>query len=126
MGLAKVPEKTTMVAFEIIGLPGPTASTSTFKVPLEFVAKAAAPEADMSSEPLRIASTGYDVNRPNVASGPRALPGPAQATPAYAGTPTTVGGNTSMNSTTASLKRRDWTTGRSNLPLARPWLPPKE
>ncbi len=125
MGLAKAPEKATTVAVEIIGLSGTTSSTATFKIPLEFVAKAAAPEADMSSEPLRIASTGYDVNRPNVVSGPRALPEPAQATPAYAGTPMTVGGNTSMNATTASLMRRDWTTGRSNLPLARPWLVPR-
>ena len=42
IGLADAPKKTTTVVFEIIGLSGTTASTAAFKIPLEFVAKAAA------------------------------------------------------------------------------------
>jgi hypothetical protein len=126
IGLAKVPEKATTVAFEIIGLSGPTASTAAFKIPLEFVAKAATPDSSISPEPRPIASPGDDGNRPNVVSGSRTLPEQAQATPAYAGTPSTSAGNTPMKVTTAGLIHRDWTTGRSNLPLARPWLLPKD
>jgi hypothetical protein len=125
IGLAKVPEKATIVAFEIIGLYGPTASTATFRIPLEFVAKAAAPDAEISAEPRPIVSPGNDGSLANVVSGPSPPPGPAQAAPTYLGTPINTGGNTSMNLTTTGLMRGDWTTGRSNLPLSRPWLPPK-
>jgi len=143
IGLADAPEKTTTVVLEIIGLSGTTASTATFRVPLEFVAKAAATDTDtnISSEPRKIARLGYEGNRPDVVSEPRTLPQPAdrpdvvseprtlpqpaEATPTYLGTPMNTGGNTSMNATTAGLMRRDWTTGRDNLPLAKPWLPTK-
>jgi len=120
IGLAKVPEKATIVAFEIIGLYGPTASTATFRIPLEFVAKAAAPDAEISAEPRPIASPGNDGSLANVVSGPSPPPGPAQAAPTYLGTPINTGGNTSMNLTTTGLMRGDWTTGRSNLPLSDP------
>ena len=141
IGLAKVPEKATTVAFEVIGLSGPTASTATFRVPLEFVAKAADTDTDtnISSEPRKIARLRYEGNRPDVVSEPRTLPQPAdrpdvvseprtlpqpaEATPAYVGTRMDSGSNTSKNATTAGLMRRDWTTGRDNLPLAKPWLP---
>ena len=143
IGLAKVPEKATTVAFEVIGLSGTTASTATFRVPLEFVAKAADTNTDtnISSEPRKIARLGYEGNRPDVVSEPRTLPQPAdrpdvvseprtlpqpaEATPAYVGTRMDSGSNTSKNATTAGLMRRDWTTGRDNLPLSKPWLPPK-
>ncbi|MBV8313143.1 MAG: hypothetical protein JO344_22380 [Planctomycetaceae bacterium] len=139
IGLAKVPEKATTVAFEVIGLSGPTASTATFRVPLEFVAKAADTDTNISSEPRKIARLGYEGNRPDVVSEPRTLPQPAdrpdvvfeprtlpqpaEDTPAYVGTRMDSGSNTSKNATTEGLMRRDWTTGRDNLPLARPWLP---
>ena len=139
IGLAKVPEKATTVAFEVIGLSGPTASTATFSVPLEFVTKAA--DTNISSEPRKIPSVGYEGNRPDVVSEPRTLPQPddrpdvvseprtlpqpAEATPAYVGTRMDSGSNTSENATTTGVMRRDWTTGRDNLPLAKPWLPPK-
>src|SRR5271157_62756 len=122
IGLAKVPEKATTVAFEVIGLSGPTASTATFRVPLEFVAKAADTN-NISSDPRKIARLGYEGNRPDVVSEPRTLPQPAEATPAYVGTRMDSGSNTSKNATTAGPMRRDWTTGRDNLPLAKPWLP---
>ena len=141
IGLADAPEKTTTVVFEIIGLSGPTASTATFKVPLEFVAKAAATDTNISSEPRKIARLGYEGNRPDVVSEPRTLPQPAdrpevvseprtlpqpaEATPAYVGTRMDSGSNTSKNATAAGLMYRDWTTGRDNLPLAKPWLPMK-
>ena len=91
-------------AFEVIGLSGTTASTATFRVPLEFVAKAAATNTDtnISSEPRKIARLGYEGNRPDVVSEPRTLPQPAdrpdvvseprtlpqpaEATPTYVGT----------------------------------------
>jgi len=123
IGLADAPEKATMVAFEIMGLPGSTTSTAAFMIPLEFVAKTAA--TNTSSESRQVASPGSDGNRPDVVSGPRTLPRPAEATPAYAVTRTTPGSSTSQNATTARLRQRDWPTGRDNLPLARPWLPPK-
>ena len=111
IGLADAPEKATTVVFEIIGLSGTTASTATFRVPLEFVAKAAATDTNISSEPRKIARLGYDGNRPDVASEPRTLPQPAdrpdvvseprtlpqpaEATPAYVGTPMNSGSSTS-------------------------------
>ena len=125
IGLAGAPEKATMVAFEIMGLPGSTTSTAAFIIPLEFVAKAAATNTNTSSESRQVASPGSDGNRPDVVSGPRTLPRPAEATPAYAVTRTTPGSITSQNATTARLRQRDWTTGHDNLPLARPWLPSK-
>ncbi len=141
IGLADAPKKTTTVVLEIIGLSGTTASAATFTVPLEFVAKAAATDTNISSEPRKIARVGYEGNRPEVVSEPRTLPQPAdrpevvseprtlpqpaEATPAYVGTRMDSGGNTSQNATAAGLMRRDWTTGRDNLPLAKPWLPMK-
>ena len=80
IGLADVPEKATIVAFEIMGLPGSTTtSTAAFMIPLEFVAKTAATGTNTSSEPRQIASPGSDGNRPDVVSGPRTLPRPAEA-----------------------------------------------
>jgi hypothetical protein len=126
IGLADALEKATMVDFEIMGLPGSTTtSTVAFMVPLEFVAKPAATGTNTSSESRQIASPGSNGNRPDVVSAPRTLPRPAEATPAYAVTRPTPGSSTSQNATTARLRQRDWTTGRDNLPLARPWLPPK-
>ena len=96
-------------------------------------------DTNISSEPRKIARLGYEGNRPDVVSEPRTLPQPAdrpdvvseprtlpqpaEATPAYVGTRMDSGSNTSKNATTAGLMRRDWTTGRDNLPLAKPWLP---
>jgi hypothetical protein len=133
IGLADAPEKTTTVGFEIIGLSGTTASTAAFKIPLEFVAKAAATNTptptptptNTFSESRQIASLGPDGNRPDVVSGPRTLTQPAAATPAYAATRITSGSGTSKNATSAGLGQYDWTTGRNNLPLSKPWLPPK-
>jgi len=140
IGLADAPEKTTTVVFKIIGLSGTTPSIAAFKIPLEFVAKAAPTPTNTSSEPRQIARVGYEGNRPDVVSEPRTLPQPAdrpdvvseprtlpepaEATPAYVGTRMDSGSNTSKNATTTGLMRRDWTTGRDNLPLAKPWLPP--
>jgi len=75
--------------------------------PLEFVAKAAAPDAEISAEPRPIASPGNDGSLANVVSGPSPPPGPAQAAPTYLGTPINTGGNTSMNLTTTGLTRGD-------------------
>ena len=131
IGLADAPKKTTTVVFEIIGLSGTTASAATFRVPLEFVAQAAPTPTptptptNTSSESRQIASLGPDGNRPDVVSGPRTLPQPAEATPTYVGTRMDSGSNTSKDATTTGLMRRDWTTGRDNLPLAKPWLPSK-
>jgi len=130
--LADAPEKTTTVVLEIIGLSGTTASTAGFEIPLEFVAKAAATSTptntptptnnNTSSEPRQIASLGPDGDRPDIVSGPTTLPQPAAATPASAGTRITSGSGTSKNATSAGLMQRDWTTGRNNLPLSKPWL----
>jgi hypothetical protein len=49
--LADAPEKTTTVVLDIIGLSGTTASTAAFKIPLEFVAKAAATSTPTNTPP---------------------------------------------------------------------------
>ncbi len=136
--LADAPQKTTTVVFEIGGLPGATASAAAFKIPLEFVAKAAATPTNTSSESRPIARLGYEGNRSDVVSGPGTSSQPAEAMPAYTGTlitsstsSTTSTSSTSSSGTSKSVKtsgigQRDWTTGRNNLPLSRPWLPSKD
>ncbi len=102
-GLADATEKSTLVAFEIIGLPRAAASTAAFKIPLESVARSVATAAasSTSSDSRQLAINAFVEARP----------------PAL--------GNTSRNVSTTVLKQSDWTTGRTNLPLARPWLPIK-
>ncbi len=123
--LAAAPEKTTTVVLEIAGLSRTTASTAAFKIPLEFVAKAAATPTNTFAESRQIARLGYEGNSTDVVSGPTALPQPAEPIPASAETRITSGSGTSRIATTAGVGQRDWTTGRDNMPLSKPWLPSK-
>jgi len=129
IGLASAPQKGASVAFEITGLPGQAGSTAMFKVPLEFIAPAAAqpaaPGVSTVAEPRYIHGPGYYGYGYYAYPGPETVPQPVQTTPSYLSTPWTYGDSGSMSGYTVGPGHRDWTAGR-DLPLAKPWLRPMD
>ncbi len=122
IGLGNVPATGVKVVFEISGLPDSTESTVTFTVPLEFAPTSPGRPAPLPTPaptvPRYTYAPGYygygyyQYTSPGTAAPAASSPAPAYAAPMYGG------------STGVSSSSRDWTTGRSNLPLSKPWLRP--
>ncbi len=127
VGLASAPRKGVEVDFEIVGLESKTSSTAEFKVPLEFVSTKAARPAAL---PLARSPEQTPVRRVVTASSGFAEAAPATVTqPAitpfsYGGAPAGAFAGESSEGP-IGYRYRDWTTGRGNLPLAKPWLQPR-
>jgi hypothetical protein len=128
--LAGAPRKGVTVHFEIVGLESKNSSTAEFKVPLRFVA--------MPTERLAVADRGLPsrsaVTRASaLAASPTSNTLGSIATSATSVTPLIYVLPTMLpveygtsDYRTFGMQYRDWTTGRVNLPLSRPWLYPKD
>ena len=122
IGLGNAPAAGVKVVLEISGLPDPAESKVTFAVPLEFVPASLGQPAPLPTPaptvPRYTYAPGYygygyyQYTSPSAAAPAASSPGPAYAAPMY-------GGSSGVTSSS-----RDWTTGRSNLPLSKPWLRP--
>lgn len=116
IGLKKVPASGVKVTIEVSGLPDPAESTATFTVPFEFYTAASIAEGAASTAPRYVYRPGYEGHGYYPSTGGATAPAPSNV---YA-SPTSYG--TSSGSYDSS--HRDWTTGRDNLPLSKPWLRP--
>ena len=128
--LSKAPQNGASVVFEITGLTGHAGSTVTFKVPLEFAATTApqptAPQGEIAAGPRYTYGPGYYGYGYYANPGPETVPQPAQKTPTYFGSSSGSTGYGSMSGHSVGFRHRDWSTGRDNLPLAKPWLRPMD
>lgn len=129
IGLATAPRNGATVVFEIVGLQSKTSSTAEFKVPLEFVAttpaRPAAVSVVRSLEPAPVENLTVQARPVLATAAPVTVPQPAvtpliYAPGAYYGV--FAGPNTSENFIET---HRNWTTGRINYPLSKPWLQPR-
>jgi hypothetical protein len=119
--LATVPPTGARAEFEVTGLPGGADNPATFAVPIVFVnapasgasAQPAGHQGTAAAQPAYVfgpgaAGFGYYSN-----TGPQvALTAPARTAPR-------------ATSSTGSGSFRDWSTGRNNMRLAKPWLSPR-
>jgi hypothetical protein len=130
IGLASAPRNGATVVFEIVGLQSKTSSTAEFKVPLEFVATTPARPAgsfvSRSLERIPTESLAVPASPSLVETGPATVAQPAILPLTYPlGTPGGVVTGADIGGSFIDL-HRDWTTGRINLPLSKPWLQPRE
>jgi hypothetical protein len=127
--LGTVPPTGAKVVFEIAGFSDSAETTTTFTVPLEFVATQAQSAAAQPSGPRgAVAPSPHYVYGPGYYGyGYYNFLGP-QTAPARATSPTSVAVSTptrrSSSSRSSSTTYRDWSTGRNSMRLAKPWLRP--
>jgi len=126
VGLESAPRNGVVVDFEVIGLESKTSSTAEFKVPLRFLSASATRPATRPVarlvEPVP-AETRVAGAQPGYVAAPATVPQPAYVPYAYAPgsyVGAVAGGTYSGGNFIES--HRDWTTGRINYPLAKPWL----
>ena len=129
IGLASVPRQGATVQFEILGLESPNASTADFRIPLRFVADPQGRREEAvrlrldETATIAESSPRVVVARTTFASSP--TPRPAVA-PLIFVLPTIVPVTETIEDFSSfGTRNRDWSTGRTNLPLSRPWLYPR-
>jgi len=127
VGLAGAPRNGVVVDFDVMGLDSKTSSTAEFRVPLDFVAATATRPAARTvarsvtptpaDNPLVRVQPGYGAAAPATVAQPALVPftyAPGSYVGAIAGG-ATYGGNFIES-------HRDWSTGRINYPLSKPWM----
>jgi hypothetical protein len=132
VGLGHAPPSGARVAFEITGLPDPAAPEARFSVPLEFAPRATArsttappPVSGAAPGPRYVYAPGYYGYGYYAYPGPETVPEPAVGSPTYYGVPSRSSGRGPMSGHTVGPMHRDWATGR-DLPLAKPWMNPRD
>jgi hypothetical protein len=126
VGLERAPRKGVEAVFEIVGLQGEASSTAEFKIPVEFVgsraAKTSATLGSRSPEQLPVASQVVQVSSVSMDTGPTF--GTQSVVNPLTYSASTPGGVFTWASYSGNFVdfHRDWTTGRINLPLSKPWL----
>lgn len=122
IGLGNAPRSGAKVTFQVSALPGGE-SVATFTVPLDFVPQPAsqpsAPPAATTPSPRYVYVPGYHGYGYYAYPGPETMPQPAASSPRY------YGSSGSMSGHTVGPMHRDWATGR-DLPLAKPWMKPRD
>ena len=126
--LSEAPKSGATVHFEIVGLESKNSSTANFRVPLQFVAPPGPPPVvaarRVGSESVATRVT-VSSDAPMQTTLSSIAPPPALTPLSYvqpANVPATV---ETDGYRTFGMRNRDWSTGRTNLPLSRPWLAPR-
>jgi hypothetical protein len=127
IGLGKVPPSGARVAFEVAGLADPSEPAATFTVPVEFATAPAGSAAGHPAAPAAAPSPSYVYGPGYYGYGYYGYPGPESA-PAQEGSRTVYAypSRTSSSGAGFEASHRDWSTGRDNLPLSKPWLRPMD
>jgi hypothetical protein len=119
INLRNAPASGAKVAFEVSGLPDPAESTATFTVPFEFAAAPTAAPGGGSNASRYVYRPGY------LGYGYYSYeftPGQNTNSLEYSAYTSPSSGGSSSGSFDTS--HRDWSTGRDNLPISKPWLRP--
>ena len=122
VGLVEAPRKGATVHFEIVGLESKNSSTADFTVPLSFAA-APSPKAVVAAGAVARETAAAGESAPTRAAfASMATPAPAVTPLSYVPAAAFPASDETDGYRTFGTRHRDWTTGRTNLPLSRPWL----
>jgi hypothetical protein len=130
INLATVPPTGARAEFEVAGLPGGADTPATFTVPIAFInasgtaasAQPAVPQGTAAAQPAFVFGSGAAGFGYYSYAGPQGAPPPA-STPTTLTAPARTASR--PTSSTSSGSFRDWSTGRNNMRLAKPWLSPR-